>query len=176
MSKASKIINIFIFVFAIVVVVFGVLLFQKREQITQARSDIAATVEKVSRLIDSSAVIPADDLKISKTPAEVKEAMVKLESAVDKIVKQRNAIAENLTDVTNTVLEKAFYDVGDEPFILESGEVTKYRGYDETLTDIKTIRVLGNNPVIAKNNSEWEKNHPELVQKQKNKIQKGKKK
>ena len=41
MSKASKVINIFIFVFAIVVVVFGVLLFQKREQITQARSDIA---------------------------------------------------------------------------------------------------------------------------------------
>ena len=100
MSKASKIINIFIFVFAIVVVVFGVLLFQKREQITQARSDIADTVEKVSRKIDSSAVIPSDDLKISKTPAEVKEAMVKLESAVDKIVKQRNAIAENLTDVT----------------------------------------------------------------------------
>ena len=83
MSKASKIINIFIFVFAIVVVVFGVLLFQKREQITQARSDIAATVEKVSRLIDPSAVIPADDLKISKTPAEVKEAMVKLESAAE---------------------------------------------------------------------------------------------
>ena len=48
MSKASKVINIFIFVFAIVVVVFGVLLFQKREQITQARSDIADTVEKVS--------------------------------------------------------------------------------------------------------------------------------
>jgi hypothetical protein len=47
---------------------------------------------------------------------------------------------------------------------------------DVTLTDIKTIRVLGNNPVIAKNNAEWEKNHPELVQKQKNKIQKGKKK
>ena len=76
MSKASKIINIFIFLFAIVVVVFGVLLFQKREQITQARSDIAATVEKVSRLIDPSATIPADDLKISKTPAEVNEAMV----------------------------------------------------------------------------------------------------
>ena len=45
MSKASKIINIFIFVFAIVVVVFGVLLFQKREQITQARTDISATVD-----------------------------------------------------------------------------------------------------------------------------------
>ena len=54
MSKASKIINIFIFVFAIVVVVFGVLLFQKREQITQARSDIARTVEKVSSKIDPS--------------------------------------------------------------------------------------------------------------------------
>ena len=73
MSKASKIINIFIFLFAIVVVVFGVLLFQKREQITQARSDIASTVEKISRQIDSSATIPADDLKISKTPAEVNE-------------------------------------------------------------------------------------------------------
>jgi len=138
MSKASKVINIFIFLFAVVVVVFGVLLFQKREQITQARSDIAATVEKVSRLIDPSATIPADDLKISKTPAEVNEAMVKLDSAVNKVVKQRNAIAENLTDVTNTVLEKAFYGEGDEPYILESGEVTKYRGYDETLADIKT--------------------------------------
>ena len=138
MSKASKIINIFIFVFAIVVVVFGVLLFQKREQITQARSDIAATVEKVSRKIDSSAAIPADDLKISKTPAEVKEAMVKLESAVDKIVKQRNAIAENLTDVTNAVLEKAFYGEGDEPFIVESGSVTNYKTTDGTLAEIKT--------------------------------------
>ena len=138
MSKASKVINIFIFLFAVVVVVFGVLLFQKREQITQARSDIAATVEKVSRLIDPSATIPADDLKISKTPAEVNEAMVKLDSAVNKVVKQRNAIAENLTDVTNTVLEKAFYGEGDEPYILELGEVTKYRGYDETLADIKT--------------------------------------
>ena len=138
MSKASKIINIFIFVFAIVVVVFGVLLFQKREQITQARSDIASTVQNVSRLIDSSAVIPADDLKISKTPAEVNEAMVKLDAAVNKIVKQRNAIAENLTDVTNTVLEKAFYGEGDEPYILESGSVTNYRDYDKTLTDIKT--------------------------------------
>ena len=138
MSKASKVINIFIFVFAIVVVVFGVLLFQKREQITQARADIAATVEKVSRLIDPAATIPADDLKISKTPAEVNEAMVKLDASVDKIVKQRNAIAENLTDVTNTVLEKAFYGEGDEPFIVESGEVTKYRGYDETLAEIKT--------------------------------------
>lgn len=138
MSKASKVINIFIFVFAIVVVVFGVLLFQKREQITQARADIARTVEKVSRLIDPAATIPADDLKISKTPAEVNEAMVKLDASVDKIVKQRNAIAENLTDVTNTVLEKAFYGEGDEPFIVESGEVTKYRGYDETLAEIKT--------------------------------------
>ncbi|MBR3506615.1 MAG: hypothetical protein IKO02_06180, partial [Lentisphaeria bacterium] len=138
MSKASKIINIFIFVFAIVVVVFGVLLFQKREQITQARSDIAATVEKVSRLIDPSATIPADDLKISKTPAEVKEAMVKLDSAVDKIVKQRNAIAENLTEVTNTVLEKAFYGEGDEPYILESGSVTNYKTTDATLAEIKT--------------------------------------
>ena len=138
MSKASKIINIFIFVFAIVVVVFGVLLFQKREQITQARSDIADTVEKVSRKIDSSAVIPADDLKISKTPAEVKEAMVKLESAADKIVKQRNAIAENLTDVTNTVLEKAFYGEGDEPYILESGSVTNYKTTDATLAEVKT--------------------------------------
>ena len=138
MSKASKIINIFIFVFAIVVVVFGVLLFQKREQITQSRADIAETVEKISRQIDSSATIPSDDLKINKTPAEVKEAMVKLEAAVDKIVKQRNAIAENLTDVTNTVLEKAFYGEGDEPFVLELGDVTKYRGYDETLENIKT--------------------------------------
>jgi hypothetical protein len=138
MSKASKVINIFIFVFAIVVVVFGVLLFQKREQITQARADIAATVEKVSRLIDPAATIPADDLKISKTPAEVNEAMVKLDASVNKIVKQRNAIAENLTDVTNTVLEKAFYGEGDEPYIVESGEITKYRGYDETLAEIKT--------------------------------------
>lgn len=138
MSKASKIINIFIFVFAIVVVVFGVLLFQKREQITQARSDIAKTVEKVTRIINSSAVVPADDLKISKTPAEVRESMVKLESAVDKIVKQRNAIAENLTDVTNTVLEKAFYDEGDEPYILEVGSVTNYKDTNETLAGIKT--------------------------------------
>jgi len=138
MSKASKVINIFIFVFAIVVVVFGVLLFQKREQITQARSDIAATVEKVSRLIDSSATIPADDLKINKTPAEVNEAMVKLEAAVNKIVKQRNAIAENLTDVTDTVLKDAYYGEGDEPYILEIGNVTNYRTTDTTLAEIKT--------------------------------------
>ena len=138
MSKASKIINIFIFVFAIVVVVFGVLLFQKREQITQARTDIAETVERVTRTIDPSAVVPADDLKISKTPAEVREAMVKLDSAVNKVVKQRNAIAENLTDVTNTVLEKAFYDEGDEPYILEVGSVTNYRDTDATLAEIKT--------------------------------------
>jgi len=138
MSKASKVINIFIFVFAIVVVVFGVLLFQKREQITQARTDIATTVEKVSRLIDSSATIQSDDLKISKTPAEVREAMVKLESAVNKIVKQRDAIAENLTDVTNTVLEKAYYGEGDEPYILEVGSVTGYRSTDATLAEIKT--------------------------------------
>lgn len=138
MSKASKIINIFIFLFAIVVVVFGVLLFQKREQLTQARSDIAATVEKVSRQIDASATIPADDLKINKTPAEVNEAMVKLEAAVNKIVKQRNAIAENLTDVTNTVLEKAFYGEGDEPYILESGSITNYKTTDATLAELKT--------------------------------------
>jgi hypothetical protein len=138
MSKASKIINIFIFLFAIVVVVFGVLLFQKREQLTQARSDIAATVEKVSRQIDASATIPADDLKINKTPAEVNEAMVKLEAAVNKIVKQRNAIAENLTEVTNTVLEKAFYGEGDEPYILESGNITNYKTTDATLAELKT--------------------------------------
>ena len=95
-------------------------------------------MEKVSRLIDPAATIPADDLKISKTPAEVNEAMVKLDASVNKIVKQRNAIAENLTDVTNTVLEKAFYGEGDEPYIVESGEITKYRGYDETLAEIKT--------------------------------------
>ena len=138
MSKASKVINIFIFVFAIVVVVFGVLLFQKREQITQARSDIASTVEKISRLIDSSATIPADDLKINKTPAEVNEAMVKLEATVNKIVKQRNAIAENLTDVTNTVLKDAYYGEGDEPYILELDSVTNYKGTDTTLAEIKT--------------------------------------
>ena len=137
MSKASKVINIFIFLFAIVVVVFGVLLFQKREQITQARADIANTVEKVSRLIDPSAAISSDDLKINKTPAEVNEAMVKLEASVNKIVKQRNAIAENLTDVTNAVLEKAYYGEGDEPYILESGSVTNYRDYDKTLADVK---------------------------------------
>ena len=137
MSKASKIINIFILIVAIVAVVFGTLLFQKRAQLTQARSDIANTVEKVSRQIDPSATIRSDELKINKTPAEVKEAMVKLESAVDKIVKQRNAIAANLTDVTNTVLEKAYYADGDEPYILESDAVTDYRGYGDTLTTVK---------------------------------------
>ena len=138
MSKASKIINIFILIVAIVAVVFGTLLFQKRAQLTQARSDIANTVEKVSRQIDPSATIRSDELKINKTPAEVKEAMVKLESAVDKIVKQRNAIAANLTDVTNTVLEKAYYADGDEPFIVENDSVTDYRGYGDTLTAIKS--------------------------------------
>lgn len=138
MSKASKVINIFIFVFAIVVVVFGVLLFQKREQITQARARIAKAVEKVSQQIDSSATIHADSLSIDKHPNDVNEAMVKLESAVDKIVKQRNAIAENLTDVTNTVLEKAFYGEGDEPFIVEVGSITSYRDTDGTLAEIKT--------------------------------------
>ena len=138
MSKASKIINIFILIVAIVAVVFGTLLFQKRAQLTQARSDIANTVEKVSRQIDPSATIRSDELKINKTPAEVKEAMVKLESAVDKIVKQRNAIAANLTDVTNTVLEKAYYADGDEPYIVEIESVTDYRGYGDTLTAIKS--------------------------------------
>ena len=138
MSKASKIINIFIFVFAIVVVVFGVLLFQKREQITQARSRIAAAVEKVTRQIDPSATIRADDLTIDKHPNDINEAMVKLESSVDKIVKQRDAIAESLTDVTNTVLEKAYYGEGDEPFIVESGSIASdYRTYDKSLEDIK---------------------------------------
>ena len=138
MSKASKVINIFIFVFAIVVVAFGVLLFQKREQITQARKDIAETVERVSRKIDSSAGIPADDLKISKSPAEVKEAMVKLESAVDKIVKQRNDIAENLTNVTNAVMENAYCPEGDDPYVLELGSVTNYRTTGDTLEEIST--------------------------------------
>jgi len=138
MSKASKIINIFIFVFAIVVVVFGVLLFQKREEITQARQRIADAVEKVTRLIDPSAVVRADELSIDKHPNDVNEAMVKLESAADKIVKQRNAIAENLVDVTNTVLEKAFYGEGDEPYIVEVGSVTNYREYNDTLAEIKT--------------------------------------
>ena len=64
--------------------------------------------------------------------------MVKLEAAVNKIVKQRNAIAENLTDVTNTVLEKAYYGEGDEPFILESESVTSYKDTDTTLAEIKT--------------------------------------
>ena len=138
MSKASKIINIFILIVAIVAVVFGTLLFQKRAQLTQARSDIANTVEKVSRQIDPSATIRSDELKINKTPAEVKEAMVKLESAVDKIVKQRNAIAANLTDVTNTVLEKAYYADGDEPYIVEIESVTDYRGYGDTLIAVKS--------------------------------------
>ena len=138
MSKASKIINIFILIVAIVAVVFGTLLFQKRAQLTQARSDIANTVEKVSRQIDPSATIRSDELKINKTPAEVKEAMVKLESAVDKIVKQRNAIAANLTDVTNTVLEKAYYADGDEPYIVEVESVTDYRGYGDTLIAVKS--------------------------------------
>lgn len=138
MSKASKVINIFIFVFAIVVVVFGVLLFQKREQITQARTRIANAVQKVTQLIDPSATIPASSLTIDKHPNDVNEAMVKMESAVDKIVKQRNAIAENLTDVTNTVLEKAFYGEGDEPYIAEAGNITGYKTTDTTLAEIKT--------------------------------------
>jgi len=138
MSKASKVINIFIFVFAIVVVVFGVLLFQKREQITQSRKRIAEAVEKVTRLIDPSATIPASNLSIDKHPNDINEAMVKLESSVDKIVKQRNAIAENLTDVTNTVLEKAFYGEGDEPYIVETESITGYKNTDTTLAEIKT--------------------------------------
>ena len=137
MSKASKIINIFIFVFAIVVVVFGVLLFQKREEITQARARIAEAVEKVTRLIDPSAVVRADELSIDKHPNDVSDAMSKLERNADKIVKQRNAIAENLTDVTNTVLEKAFYGEGDEPYIVEAGSVTSYNDTDTTLAEIK---------------------------------------
>ena len=138
MSKASKVINIFIFVFAIVVVVFGVLLFQKREQLTQARARIASAVEKVTRQIDSSATISADSLSIDKHPNDVNEAMVKLESAVDKIVKQRNAIAANLTDVTNTVLEKAYYGEGDDPYIVEEDRISNYRTTDATLAEIKT--------------------------------------
>ena len=137
MSKASKIINIFILIVAIVAVVFGTLLFQKRAQLTEARSDIASTVEKATRNIDPSAVVSADDLKINKTPAEVREAMVKLDSAVDKLVKQRNAIASNLTGVTNIVLEKAYYSDGDEPYIVENDSVTDYKATDTTLTAIK---------------------------------------
>lgn len=137
MSKASKIINIFIFVFAIVVVVFGVFLFQKREQITQSRKRIAEAVEKVTQQIDRNAVVRSDELTIDKKTDDVDAAMRKLEESVDKIVKQRNAIAENLAEVTGKVLEDEFLDVGEDPFALEDDSIIGYKKTNDTLEAIQ---------------------------------------
>lgn len=136
MSKASKIINIFILIFAVAAVTLGTLLFMKREEITLSRKYIADTVEKISSQIGVNR-IPASDLHISKKPGDVKEAMVKLETSVDKIVKQRNAISETLTNVTNSVLEKAYIAEGDEAYIADAKVVASYGEYAETLEEIE---------------------------------------
>ena len=137
MSKASKVINIFIFLFAVVVVVFGVLLFQKREDITQARTDTAATLEKVSRQInDSKNMVSSANLMIEKTSAEVKTELDKLERSVTTIVEQRDTIAANYTEVANIVLQDAYND-GKPPYTVKDGAIKDYKTTDDTLNDIK---------------------------------------
>jgi len=137
MSKASKVINIFIFLFAIVVVAFGVLLFQKREDITQARTDTAATLEKVSRQInDSKNLVSSANLMIEKTAAEVKTELGKLENSVTTIVEQRDKIAANYTEVANIVLQDAYND-GKPPYTVADGSIKDYKTYGETIDEIK---------------------------------------
>ena len=136
MSKASKVINIFIFLFAIVVVAFGVLLFQKREDITQARTDTANTVQNVSTTLDPKAVIPAGNLMIEKTSVEVKTELVKLEELAKKIVKQRDTVAESYAEVANIVLENAY--TGGKPLNkVESGSIAGYKSYEDTIEEIR---------------------------------------
>ena len=136
MSKASKVINIFIFLFAIVVVAFGVLLFQKREDIKQARTDIAATLETVSKQLDSKYAISASNLTIDKTPAEIKPELDKLRAATNQIVEQRDFLAASYTEVANIVLENA-YNGGKPPYKVEDGEIANYKTYSETAGKIK---------------------------------------
>lgn len=136
MSKASKIINIFILVFAAAATALGVLLFQKREDNRLAREYVGDAVEKVTQQIDPAARVQSDELKINKTAAEVKEAMIKLESNVDKLVKQRNAIAKALTEGTNTVLEKAYIGEGDEAYTADQDVISAYKGTNAELEKI----------------------------------------
>ena len=80
MSKASKIINIFILIVAIVAVVFGTLLFQKRAQLTQARSDIANTVVIIYQVpfdndISATSIFGFCIHAVNKTPATKRSAM-----------------------------------------------------------------------------------------------------
>ncbi len=139
MSKASKILNIFILLFSICAVVFSTLLFMKREEITQSRRFVASTVEKITKQMGVNSV-RADDLKINKKPSDVKEAMTKLEVAVDKVVKQRDAVSETLAVVTNNVLEKAYIPVGEDAYTADKDVISSYKGTDsaDALTAIKS--------------------------------------
>lgn len=125
-STVSKIVNVLILVGAIVAIVFAILLFNKREEFTQIRADSAATLMKITAMIDGKPAMTAEDLAIGKSPADVKPVLNKVETIVDKIVKQRNFIAENYVKDVNVLMEKQVVPEGQEPFVADYKSVVDY--------------------------------------------------
>lgn len=125
-STVSKIVNVLILVGAIVAIVFAVLLFQKREELTQIRADSAASLMKITALIDGEPALTSEEMAIGKSPADVKPVLAKVEATVDKIVKQRNFIAENYVKDVNLLMERQVVPEGEEPFAVDYKAVVAY--------------------------------------------------
>ncbi len=141
MSNANKIINVLVLVAAVIAVVLGIMLFNKREDVAQGREMMAkAIADNTAKLIaeeDTKNVrkltVKTDDLAIGKTAEDIQDPLKKFEAATKKMVQQRDTLAKYAIELTSIVSDgqgmDAFSAERLADYTLNQDESTKISGH-----------------------------------------------
>ncbi len=113
MGIANRIINALVLVAAIVAVVLGIMLFNKREDVAQGREMMAkAIADNTAKMIaeeDSKNVrkltVKTEDMAIEKTADDIRLPLKKFDDAAKKIVQQRDTLAKYAVELTSIISE-----------------------------------------------------------------------
>ena len=112
MGIANRVINILILVTAIVVVIFGCMLFNKREQLVQGWKTMSHAIVSTAKTIDDesrSGTNLSSELTAAKLDHKVYNAdatnklVAKLDAEAKRIIAQRSALADTLSEVASTL-------------------------------------------------------------------------
>ncbi len=166
MSNANKIINVLVLVAAVVAVVLGIMLFNKREDVAQGREMMAkAIADNTAKLIaeeDTKNVrkltVKTDDLAISKTAEDIQDPLKKFDAATKKMVQQRDALAKYAIELTSIVSDGqgmdafsaqrlADYTLNQDESTKISGHVTKRMEESKKVSAalVSAVKTLNNN-------------------------------
>ncbi len=113
MGIANRVINILVLVVAIAAAVFGVMLFNKREDVAKGRELMAKSIaDSAAKLIAGETVaekkkyaVSPEDMAISKTSQQLATPLKRLDDAVKHSLDQREKMAKDIVKIADLVNE-----------------------------------------------------------------------